>query len=80
MARRIPKHATEILLISDASTKHVDTYPTGGVAYGSLSMTNVSNALILEIKNEDVHGTRYCDEARLGISDAGPIRSDPKTV
>ena len=46
MARRISEHATRISLITDAGTKHVDTYPTGGVAYGSLSMTNVSNALI----------------------------------
>ena len=78
MARRISKHATRILLISDAGTKHVDTYPTGGVAYGSLSMTNVSNALIRKIKNEDVHGTRYGDEARLGISDPRtiPVKTD----
>ena len=78
MARRISKHATRISLISDAGTKHVDTYPTGGVAYGSLSMTNVSNALIRKIKNEDVHGTRYRDEARLGISDPRtiPVKTD----
>ena len=71
MARRISKHATRISLITDAGTKHVDTYPTGGVAYGSLSMTNVSNALIRKIKNEDVHGTRYGDEARLGVIGGG---------
>ena len=65
VARRISKHATRISLISDAGTKHVDTLPTRGVAYGSLSMTNVSNALIRKIKNEDVHGTRYRDEAHL---------------
>ena len=64
MARRIPKHATGILPISDAGTKHVDTYPTGGLAYNPLSMTNVSNALIRKIKDEDVHGTSYRDEAR----------------
>ena len=78
MARRISKHATRISLISDADTKHVDTYPTGGVAYASLSMTNVSNALIRKIKNEDVHGTCYRDEARLGISDPRtiPVKTD----
>ena len=80
MARRISKHATRISLISDAGTKHVDTYPTGGVAYGSLSMTNVSNALIRKIKNEDVHGTRYCDEASLGISDPRTILVKADTV
>ena len=80
MARRISKHATRISLISDAGTKHVDTYPTGGVAYGSLSMTNVSNALIRKIKNEDVHGTRYSDEARLGISDPRTILVKADTV
>ena len=78
VACRISKHATRISLISDAGTKHVDTLSTRGVAYGSLSMTNVSNALIRKIKNEDVHGTRYRDEARLGISDprAIPVKTD----
>ena len=80
MARRIPKHATGILLISDAGTKHLDIYPTGGVAYSSLPMTNVSNALIRKIKNEDVHGTRYRDEARLGISDPRTIPAKTDTV
>ena len=80
VARRIPKHATEILLISDASTKHVDTYPTGGLAYNPLSMTNVSNALIRKIKDEDVHGTSYRDEARLGISDPRTIPAKTDTV
>ena len=80
MARRISEHATRISLITDAGTKHVDTYPTGGVAYGSLSMTNVSNALIRKIKNEDVHGTRYCDEARLSVSDPRTIPAKTDTV
>ena len=80
MARRISEHATRISLITDAGTKHVDTYPTGGVAYSSLSMTNVSNALIRKIKNEDVHGTSYRDEARLGISDPRTIPAKTDTV
>ena len=80
VARRIPKHATGILLISDAGTKHLDIYPTGGVAYSSLPMTNVSNALIRKIKDEDVHGTSYRDEARLGISDPRTIPAKTDTV
>jgi len=43
-------------------------------------MTNVSNALIRKIKNEDVHGTRYRDEARLGISDPRAIPGKTDTV
>ena len=80
VARRIPKHATGILPISVAGTKNVDTYPTGGLAYNPLSMTNVSNALIRKIKDEDVHGTSYRDEARLGISDPRTILAKADTI
>ena len=80
MARRIPKHATGILLISDAGAKHVDNYLTGGIAHSALPMTNGSNALIRKIKDEDVHGTSYRDEARLGISDPRTIPAKTDTV
>ena len=53
MSRRVPKHATWVLDVSDAAAKHVDAHSSTGVSYSPRSMTNVSNALIWNVKDEE---------------------------
>ena len=51
MSRRVPKHAARVMVVSDAVAKHVDAHSSTGVSYSPRSMTNVSNALIWNVKD-----------------------------
>ena len=53
MSRRVPKHATWVLDVSDAAAKHVDAHSSTGVSHSPRPMTNVSNALIWNVKDEE---------------------------
>ena len=53
MSRRIQKHATWVLVVSNAVAKHVDAHSSTGVSHSPRPMTNVSNALIWNVKDEE---------------------------
>ena len=53
MSRRVPKHAARVMVVSDAVAKHVDAHSSTGVSHSPRPMTNVSNALIWNVKDEE---------------------------